>query len=172
MMRSQGSVSLRLLQNTDANTMALMANNIKIWNNVRNYFPHPYLEADANKFITFCHQQNPPLNFAITHDGNFCGVIGLVPLLDVYAQAAEMGYWIGEPFWGKGIVVKSIQLMVQYAFQQLHIIRLQSAVFEYNTASMRVLEKCGFTKEGIAKNAVLKNGKVYDEHRYALLKAI
>jgi RimJ/RimL family protein N-acetyltransferase len=118
-----------------------------------------------------CQQEYPPLNFAIEYNYKFCGVIGLVPLQDVYSKSAEMGYWIGEPFWGMGLVVKSIKLIVQYAFNEVGFIRLNSSVFAYNTASMRVLEKSSFTKECIAKNAVVKNGIICDEHRYVLLKS-
>ena len=85
---------------------------------------------------------------------------------DVYQKSAEIGYWIGEPFWGKGIATKAVELITKYGFDELNLNRIYTGVFEYNIVSMKVLEKNGFQKEGIFKNAVLKNDKVYDEHRF------
>jgi RimJ/RimL family protein N-acetyltransferase len=85
-------------------------------------------------------------------------------------MSAEIGYFIGEPYWNKGIVTKAVKLITEYGFQHLGIIRIQTGVFEYNTASQRVLEKCGFVKEGVFRKSVIKQGKLWDEVRYAKLK--
>jgi len=88
----------------------------------------------------------------------------------VYSKSAEIGYWVGEPFRNKGIVTAAVKLMTEYGFNTLNLIRVHTGIFEYNTASMRVLEKNGFDKEGVFKRSVFKNGKIWDEHRYAKLK--
>ena len=86
---------------------------------------------------------------------------------DVYRESAEIGYWLGAPYWGKGIATKAVALVTHYGFETLRLNRIFTGVFSFNKASMRVLEKNGFTKEGIFKRAVVKNGITYDEHRYA-----
>jgi RimJ/RimL family protein N-acetyltransferase len=97
-------------------------------------------------------------------------MIGLHPQKDVYRLSAELGYWIGEPFWGNGIATKAVELILKYGFETLNLNRIYAGVFEHNIASMRVLEKCDFVKEGIAKQAVIKNNKVIDEHKFAIIK--
>ena len=92
--------------------------------------------------------------------------IGLTIQKDVYKKSAEIGYWIGEPFWGNGIATKAVELITEYGFNKLALNRVYAGVFEYNITSMKVLEKNGYKKEGIFKNAILKNDKVYDEHRF------
>ena len=97
-------------------------------------------------------------------------MIGLIVQKDVYRKSAEIGYWIGEPFWGMGIATKAVEPITEYGFMELELNRIYTGVFEYNTASMKVLEKNGFEKEGIFKDAIFKNSKVYDEHRFFKLK--
>ena len=111
-----------------------------------------------------------PMTFAIDYEGQFCGVIGLTRQTDVYKKTAEIGYWIGEPFWNKGIATKSVKLMTSYGLQSLDFIRIHTGVFEYNIGSMRVLEKNGYTKDGVFKKSIFKNGKIWDEHRYSIIK--
>lgn len=164
-----GEITLRRLKPSDKTQMAQLANNKKIWNHVRDYFPHPYTEKDAEVFIKAQSKDSSIVNFAIDYDGEFCGVIGLILQKDVYRKSAETGYWIGEPFWGKGIATKAVQLIVDHGFNELKLVRIYAGVFEYNMASMKVLEKNGFQKEGISKKAVYKNGKIWDEHKYYLL---
>jgi RimJ/RimL family protein N-acetyltransferase len=167
---TNGDVSLRPLNETDAQALALLANNKKISDNLRDAFPCPYKLEDAVGFISVCEQEEPVFTFAIEYKGEFCGIIGLVKQMDVYRLSAELGYWLGEPFWNKGIMNKAAGLIVKYAFDHLDLIRLFSGVFEYNKASRRVLEKAGFTLEAIFKNSVFKNGKIFDEYRYCYLK--
>ncbi|MGI9551680.1 MAG: GNAT family N-acetyltransferase [Aurantibacter sp.] len=157
---------MRVLRPSDKTPMAELANNKKIWDNVRDYFPHPYSEKDAETFLQSQGKDASLVNFAIAYNGDFCGVIGLILQRDVYRKSAETGYWIGEPFWGKGIATKAVELIVNHGFKKLGLIRIYAGVFEYNTASMKVLEKNDFQKEGIFQKAVLKNNKIWDEHRY------
>lgn len=162
-------IILRELQPSDTAQLAQLANNKKIWDNVRDYFPHPYGKKDAEIFIKTQSKDSSTVNFAIEYKGEFCGVIGLILQKDVYRKSAETGYWIGERYWGKGITTKAVELIVEHGFKELKLIRIYAGVFEYNVASMKVLEKNGFQKEGISKKAVLKNREVWDEHRYAIL---
>jgi len=98
------------------------------------------------------------------------GGIGLEPRQDVYRKTALIGYWLSEELWGRGIMPEAVKLVTNYAFTQLDFIRIQASVYSKNPASMRVLEKAGYVKESVMKNAVIKNGVVMDEHLYAILK--
>lgn len=165
----QSKVQLRKLKFSDSSTMAQLANNKKICDNVRDGFGYPYTEKNAEEFIKRQSKSDMEKVFAIDCDGELCGLIGLILQKDVYRKSAEIGYWVGEPFWGKGIATKAIELIVEYAIIELKLARVYAGAFEYNIGSMKVLERNGFQKEGTAKKAVFKNGKFWDEHRYALL---
>ncbi len=148
-------------------------NNIHIWNNVRDGMPHPYTEEDAHSYITMVQEEaanGSPVNFAIDIEGEAVGGIGFVAGKDVERISAEIGYWLGEPFWNKGIMTDVVREASLLAFETLPFTRLYAGVFEKNPSSMRVLEKAGYTKEGIFRKAVIKNGEVMDFHIYALLK--
>jgi len=164
------SVRIRPLQPDDSKKIAELANNRKIWLNVRDMFPHPFGESDAMKFIESKRLESPQTTFGITYNRDLTGAIGLVLQEDVYRYSAELGYWIGEPFWNNGIATNALRLMITYAFEKLQLKRLFAGVFEGNEASKKVLEKCGFEFEGIAQKAVFKNGLFLDEYRYVLLK--
>ncbi|EAY30332.1 acetyltransferase [Microscilla marina ATCC 23134] len=164
-------VILRVLTSSDVPDIARLMNNKNIWDNVRDYIPHPYTEQDGQAFVDATQTENPPLTFAITHQEALCGVIGLVRLVNEQRHVAELGYWLGEPYWGKNIMTKALKLTTDYAFQQLGIIRLQTIVFEYNTGSMRVLEKCGYTREAVCKKAIIKNENIWDAHTFALVQS-
>ena len=159
-------IKIRPLKISDKSELAKLANNKKIWNNLRDYIPFPYTESDADFFINLTNEEDPRQTFGIEYNGLLCGVIGLVIQKDVYRKSAEIGYWIGESFWGNGIATKAVELITKYGFDKLYLNRIYSGVFEYNTASMKVLEKNGFRKDGIFKNAILKNNRVCDEHRF------
>ncbi|MBT8282374.1 MAG: GNAT family N-acetyltransferase [Muriicola sp.] len=165
------AISLRPLTPADAEILAHLANNKKIWDGVRDHFPFPYTLDDARDFIDRKAEEVPAYTFAIINqEEKLCGVISLVPQEDVYRRTAEIGYWIGEPFWGQELATQAISLMTRYGFEELQLERIFAAVFDFNLASMRALEKNGYAKEGIFRNAVIKNGQVYDEHRYAKVK--
>ena len=164
------SINLSPLHYADKERLVRLANNKKIWMNVRDMFPHPYSVSDAERFIESTTQQDPQTTFAIRYNLKFAGVIGLVLQGDVYRFSAELGYWIGEPFWNKGIATQAVKLMIQYAFEELKLLKVFAGVFEGNEASKRVLEKCGFELEGIARKAVFKNDALMDEYRYGIVK--
>ena len=165
-MLSAGDISLRALRQKDTSALSLLANNKNVWINLRDLFPHPYSLADAKKFISAAMKEKPSLTLAIEYEGEACGVIGLVAQTDVYKKSAEIGYWIGEPYWGRGIATIAVRLMTAYGFGRLGLARIYAGVFEYNVASMRVLEKNGYKKEGVFEKAVLKNDRLWDEHRF------
>ena len=157
-------IKIRPLKLSDKAELAKLANNKKIWDNLRDYIPYPYTERDAEFFINLTKDKVPKQTFGIEYNGELSGVIGLVVQKDVYQKSAEIGYWVGEPFWGNGIATKAVELISKYGFDKLDLNRIFGGVFEYNITSMKVLEKNGYEKEGIFKNAIVKNNKVYDEH--------
>lgn len=164
---TDGIVTIRKFRRSDKYRMAELANNEKISVNLRDAFPYPYAIADAETFIAGCISQNPVEVFAIEYHGQYVGNIGLHKQNDVYSKSAELGYFIGEPYWNRGITTRAVKLICDYGFKELDIVRIFSGIFEYNPASQRVLEKCGFEREALCKNAVCKKGKIYDEIRYA-----
>ena len=166
----EGPVRLRALRYSDRENLAELANNINIWNTLRDMFPHPYTIKDAENFVDMVKQQEPQVTFAIEYEFKFVGVIGIIPQPDVYRKSAEIGYWIGEPYWNRGIATTALKLATKYAFKDLKLVRLFAGVFEGNDGSRKVLEKSGYTLEGVSKKAVFKNQKLIDEYRYAKLR--
>ena len=146
------------------------ANNPKVSACLMDRFPSPYTIEAAVIWVNALIDQDPVINFAITINDEVIGGIGIEPRQDVYRKTAIIGYWLSEQLWGKGIMPEAVRLVTAYAFSQLDFIRLQASVYSKNPASMRVLEKAGYTKEGIMRNAVIKGGEVMDEHLYAILK--
>ena len=162
---------LRKWQLSDIKSLAENANNINIWNNVRDYFPHPYTEKDAQDFIQMVLNKPEPLtDFAIEIEGEAVGGIGIVPQTDVHAITTEIGYWLGEKYWNQGIMSSAVKQMVKYTFENFPVTKIFAPVFEFNIASMRVLEKAGFVREAILKKSAIKNGKTIDLHYYGLIK--
>jgi [ribosomal protein S5]-alanine N-acetyltransferase len=169
-MLREGNIILRPLHENDVTVLATLANNKKIWDNLRDFIPFPYSVEDAISFIQSTKKENPTMTFAIEYKGAFCGVVGLVGQSDIYKKTAEIGYWVGEPYWNKGIATIAVKLLTNYGFSQLEFIRIHTGVIEYNIASMKVLLNNGYVKEGVFKNAIFKNGHVFDEHRFSKLK--
>ena len=162
-------IHLRAFEQEDAPGLVKLANNRNVSINLRDGFPFPYTLADAQKFIQLASEKQPPTIFAIIYKEMHAGNIGLHPASDVYRKSAEIGYFLGEDFWGKGIATAAVQLITQYGFDQLGLNRIYAGVFEFNPSSMRVLEKCGYEREGIHRKAVYKNGEFWDEVRFAKL---
>ncbi|MGM0622327.1 MAG: GNAT family N-acetyltransferase [Bacteroidota bacterium] len=165
-----GNVVLREINDADLPKMANYANNLKVSINMRDAFPNPYTLDDAKIFFKMVNEQNPKTFLAIEYQGEYVGNISLLPGSDVYRKSAEIGYFIGEPFWNKGIATKAVKLITKFGFEKLDIVRIYTGIFEFNKASQRVLEKCGFQKEVVFKDAIFKNGKLFDEIRFAKLK--
>ena len=168
-MLSQDNITLSPLQETDIPAIAALANNYHIWRHVRDRLPHPYSLQDAAEFVKSTQTEDPVVTFAIRYNGSLAGVAGLALMQDIHRLNAEVGYWIGEPFWNKGIATQALQLITVYAFDTLHLHRLFAGVFHTNPASARVLIKAGYALECIARQAVIKEGKLLDEHVYVKL---
>lgn len=160
--------TLRNWKVEDAVELAQIANNKKIWDNLRDSFPHPYSLADAKTFINIV--KDTPTNLAIIYDRKVAGGISYTPQHDVERVSAEVGYYLGEEFWGKGILVQALKLLAEKVFAETEILRLFAIPFEHNLASMKVLEKAGYRKVGIMERGAIKNGKVVDLHYYELTK--
>lgn len=160
--------TLRPLRIEDAERMAVFCNNKKIWLNMRNRFAHPYTLENANIFIEDCLNRDPLNVLAIEVHGECSGTIGIFPGEDVYIKNGELGYCLAEEHWGKGVITEAVKLFMDlYITKQFNLARIYATVFGWNPASMRVLEKCGFEREGIGKNGIYKDGKFTDEHRFA-----
>jgi ribosomal-protein-alanine N-acetyltransferase len=166
MQLTNGIITLKAFELADAENICLLANNKKISGNLRDAFPYPYSIEDAYKHIKNS-AKDPLQNFCISYQGKAIGSIGVFPQQDVYRFSAELGYWIGEPYWGKGLTVMAVNLIVPYGFEILKMKRIYADIFSGNPNSMRVLEKCGFTHEGTFKDSVYKNGEFLDSQRYA-----
>ena len=162
-----GDVVLRELMGSDLKELSDYANNEKVSINLRDAFPKPYTIDDARNFKKMVDNQNPKTFFAIEYQGKYVGNISLSVGKDVYRKSAEIGYFIGEPFWNKGITTKAVNLISDWGFKNLGIVRIHTGIFEFNKASQRVLEKCGFTREGVFKKSITKNNLLFDEIRYA-----
>ena len=161
------NLKLREFRDSDKKQLAKLCNNKNIWDNIRDFIPFPYTEKNAAEFIQSCKGENPQATFVIEYKAKLIGCIGLVRQSDVYKLTAEIGYWIGEPYWGQGHTTKAVNLIVEYGFSQLGLIRIYTGVFDFNKASQRVLEKTGFTLECIFEKAICKNEVICNEYRYS-----
>jgi ribosomal-protein-alanine N-acetyltransferase len=155
---------------SDAEALVRHANNPRVAGNLRDAFPHPYTLADARNWLALVGNNRDDLILAIQVDGEAAGGIGLHGLKDVYRFNCEIGYWLSELHWGKGIMSGAVAAMVHHAFTRTRWLRLFACIYENNPASMRVLEKNGFTLEAIHRKAVMKGGRLLDEYLFALLK--
>jgi RimJ/RimL family protein N-acetyltransferase len=161
---------LRPWNKEDLPSLVHHANNWNVAKNLMDRFPHPYTEADGIVFLSTITNDDPVQHFAIDINEQAVGGIGIHPQPDIYRKNAELGYWLAEPFWGKGIVTKAIQQMVAYGFSHFEINRIFARPFGTNLASQRVLEKAGFRLEGRFQKTIFKNGEYIDELVYAIRK--
>jgi ribosomal-protein-alanine N-acetyltransferase len=154
----------------DARSIAKYANNrhIAMW--LRDGFPYPYTLADAEAFLSVVARQNLRTAFALATADEAVGGIGVEFGRDVHRFTAELGYWLGEPFWGRGIMTQAVRLLTAWAFENLELYRIYATVFEGNAASERVLKKAGYTREGCLRASVFKNGRILDQSLYAKIR--
>ncbi len=164
-------IILRPWECSDAERLAAIANNKKIYDNLRDGFPNPYSIEDANKFISDLQQNNNQQKmFAIEYDGIVVGGIGAFLKEDIYRKNAEIGYYLGEAYWGKGIMTKAVKAITKYIFDNFDVIRVYAEPFARNTGSRKTLEKAGFRLEAQLKSNVVKNNVIEDSCIYAVLK--
>jgi [ribosomal protein S5]-alanine N-acetyltransferase len=161
--------TLRRWRVADAASVVLHANNINVAKHLRDRFPHPYTLNDAHRFLEAASSAEPQTNFAIEVEHQAVGGLGYVPGTDVERYSAEVGYWLGEEWWGRGIVTDALTLFTKYAFTELRLLRLFALPLADNAASIRVLEKAGYEREGTMRSSCVKYGSVRDQAMYSIL---
>ena len=164
---------IRKWELSDAKDLAAALSNKKVQDNLRDGLPCPYTERDGKEFISamLSADENETFAFAITVDNMVIGSIGIFRQGNIHRQIAELGYYIAEEYWGKGIMTEAVKQICKYVFAKSDIIRIYAEPFAYNIASCRVLEKAGFQYEGTLRSNAVKNGRVIDMEMYSLLKA-
>lgn len=163
-------IQLQDITQTSLEEIKRLANNHAIAINLRDAFPYPYTIEDAATFLELAANGALGKVYGVYDGDIFVGCCSLIPQQDVYRLNAEIGYWIGEPYWGKGYATEVVKLLLNVAFEELNLSRVYAHIFEFNKGSMRVLEKAGFHKEAIIKSSIIKEGKIFDEHLYSIRK--
>lgn len=159
---------IRPWKNGDETSLIKHANNRNVWRNLRDRFPHPYTLEDAREWVKLATSESlKDTNWAIEMEGEVVGGIGLAVGEDVHRIAAEIGYWLGERYWNRGIVTAAVGVITDHGFNDLGLTRIFTGIFQWNPASMRVLEKNGYQKEGIERKSILKDGEIIDAHIYS-----
>jgi RimJ/RimL family protein N-acetyltransferase len=162
--------TVRSWQWRDRDAIVRYANNRKVSINLRDRFPYPYTARDARNWLDVVVDQKPRTDFAIDVAGEAVGGIGFTPQHDVERRSAEIGYWLGEPFWGRGIATEALIVVSEYAFSIFDLWRVFAHEFDWNGASGRVLEKGGYEFEGRLRKSVTKNGRTIDQLMYAIIR--
>ena len=164
-------IQIRQWREADAADLARLADDRAVWLGLRDLFPHPYGIGDALAFIALAGRAEPQTFFAIQADGELAGGIGYIPRTDVERIGAEVGYWLGRAFWGRGIATAALRLLTAHAFAaDPELRRLWAVPFASNIASSRVLEKAGYTREGTLRQSAMKNGRVLDQWMSSILR--
>ena len=163
---------VRSWRTSDVDSLARYADNRKIWINLRDAFPHPYTKRDAREFIKAAMRRSPECFFAIDVGAEAIGGIGFVLHPDVERVSAEIGYWLGEPFWGRGIASEALAALTTYAIEKHQLTRIYAVPFAWNAASCRVLEKAGYLLEARLRNSAIKDGRLTDQMQYAYVAEV
>lgn len=163
-------IQLRSINKAAPEEIQKLANNHAIAVNLRDAFPYPYTVEDAVTYLELAANGVLGHVFGIYDNDTFVGCCSLIPQNDVYRINAEIGYWIGEPYWGRGYATDAVRQCLKFAFEELNLLRVYANIYEYNIGSMKVLEKVGFEKEAIIKSSIMKEGKIFDEHLYSIRK--
>src|SRR5882672_580590 len=160
---------VRSWRTADAEPISRYANNRKIWMNLRDAFPHPYTLRDAREYLRAVRQRTPETSFAIAVNDEAVGSVGFVLRQDVERVSAEIGYWLAEPFWGRGIATEALIAVTEYAIATHHLTRIYALPFAWNLASCRVLEKAGYILEARLRRSAIKDGQITDQMQYAFI---
>lgn len=165
-------VTLRPWRASDLAALVRLADNPEVARNLRDAFPNPYTEADGRAFLELCAGLDPAntLFLAVCAEGALAGGISLTRGADVARKSAELGYWLGQPYWGRGVATEAVRQICARGFAECGLVRIFAEPFAENRASQRVLEKCGFQREGVLRKSVLKNGTLHDSMLYAAVK--
>ena len=166
------TVKIRKWRIEDAADLASALSNKKVQDNLRDGLPYPYREQDGKEFILgmLSADENDTFAFAITVNEKVIGSIGAFRQTNIHSKTAELGYYIAEEYWGKGIMTEAVKQLCSYVFSNSDMIRIYAEPFAYNIGSQRVLEKAGFQYEGTLRRNAVKNGKVLDMKMYALIR--
>lgn len=165
-----GDSAIREYEPGDATALVRYADNRRVWLNLRDRFPHPYTAVSAARWLEQVALEKLTVSFAIATPKELIGGIGFVLGTDVFRDTAEIGYWLGEPFWNRGIATRAVRVFTDWGFERFALRRIFAGVFETNLASARVLEKCGYVCEGRLRKSILKDGRVLDELLYAVVR--
>jgi ribosomal-protein-alanine N-acetyltransferase len=155
---------------SDLESLVRHANNRNIWINLRDRFPHPYFEEHGKKFLEHMTSQTPCNVWAIEVEGEAAGGIGIERLPDVEHVSAEIGYWLGEAFWNRGVATNALQMVTAQVFRTLDVTRILALPFADNIGSVRVLEKAGYVLEGTLRDSAMKDGQLRDQFLYAIYR--
>jgi RimJ/RimL family protein N-acetyltransferase len=161
---------VREWQPTDRRSLLRHADDAAVARNLTSRFPHPYTEADADAWLTHATTQGPVTHWAIDVGGDAVGGIGFERGALEHSKSARFGYWLSRAFWGRGIMTAAVRATVAHVFDTFDLERLEAPVFAWNPASMRVLEKCGFEREGVLRRSIFKEGQLIDAVLYARLR--
>jgi RimJ/RimL family protein N-acetyltransferase len=161
--------TVRTLRPADARSQSHHGNNPKVWANMRDRFLRPYTESAGAKYIAHVLANDLP-SYAIDVDGTAIGGIQLTIGTDIDRICAELGYWIGEEYWGRGIATAAIQLVTPYALSTLGLVRVFAIPFAENTGSCRALEKGGYAREALMRRSAIKDGVIRDQYLYAIIR--
>lgn len=161
---------IRDLSVSDIESLVKYANNHLVSKFLRDTFPYPYTKQDAERWIECVKKDKINLSFAISDNNELIGGIGAMPNQDVNRFTAEIGYWLGEPFWNKGISTNAVKIFCKYLFENYKFNHLTASIYEGNDASMKVVQKAGFKLEGVLRKNVFKENKFLDQYIYGLLK--
>lgn len=161
---------LRPWRQSDETSLVEHANNKNVSKNLTDIFPYPYTIDDARTWIGKQLDVDPARNFAIVIDGKAVGGVGFLVGKDIFKRSAEMGYWIGEAFWGRGIVTEAVKAVTSYAFDTFDLMHIFAGIFEHNTASRRVLEKAGYELEGCFRMHVTKDGETSNDLVFGIVR--
>jgi ribosomal-protein-alanine N-acetyltransferase len=154
----------------DEASLVVHANNRKIWRNLLHHFPHPYTRDDARAWLAHVGALARPTHWAIEVDGQAVGGIGVDIGEGVFSRTGHFGYWLGEAYWGRGIMSSVVKMAVTRIWAEFDLVRLEASVFAWNPASMRVLEKCGFQREAVLRKSAWKDGELIDRVIFALIR--
>lgn len=170
-MVEQMNIELKKWDISDAEALAHIISNKKILDNLRDGIPYPYTVQDARDFILSMldSDENDTFAFAVTLNGQVIGSIGAFRQSNIHRQTAELGYYLSEEYWGRGIMTEAVKQLCRYVFTNTDILRIYAEPFAYNSGSLRVLEKAGFQYEGTLRSNAVKNGRILDMKLYSIL---
>jgi RimJ/RimL family protein N-acetyltransferase len=170
MLLDLGDLRVRDWRRDDLDALLRYASNPKIAANLRDQFPSPYTRRDGIDYLNYVRAMDAKTSFAIEYAGEAVGGIGFKLGTDIARLSVEMGYWLGEPFWGRGLATRAVSAASECAFDRYDVVRVFATVFCHNVASIRVLEKSGFQREGVLRRSAIKNGVILDQFMYAKIR--